>query len=475
MKESVESNSKQNIVYSLGFIIGQGLKWHPDNFKKISFPCPLYASPNARIGVAAKHGKAIAVIGELVHPEHIEKAHKEIAELLLANWGGRQAEIDKLIGRFVIISDSKEEGTLLQADAIGLRSLYYCNTPDGTIAGAHAQMVSQAANGGNVEEQEREYSLGYPGIDTRFVGVYRMPPNNSLSLKTGTLKRFFPIEPIEESTIEDSWDFAFSEAHKVVESLTRRTPVLVSLTAGLDSRSTLAAARGLWDKLSFFTYTNGAHPKHRLDSRVAQDIAAVLKLKHQLIAYKWYKADPDLMAAVQSNTFCHHQHILACAYYDTFGPQHYVHIRTNLMELARSNLFSHYSKKKGFALGPNTPNRMALFYSIAGNVPFSDSLRDSFLKQYQDADMETALQFASPWDLFFIEHRMGAWQTGVVTESDIAFDTVIAFNSRRIVKKFMGVPQEIRAESNYLQGKIRELIPEIAEIPINPPTYTRAH
>jgi len=228
----VDSSGSQNVVYSLGFLIGRDLKWHPDNFKKISFPCPLYANPNTRIGVATRNGKAIAVIGELVHPEHIEKTHKEIADLLLANWDGRQAEIDKLVGRFIIISDSKEEGTLLQADAIGLRSLYYCATAHGVIAGTHAKLVSQAAHDGNVEELEQEYSLGYPGIDTRYVGVYRTPPNNSLSLNTGTLKRFFPVEPIEESTIEDSWDFAFSEARKVVESLTRRTPVLVSLTAG---------------------------------------------------------------------------------------------------------------------------------------------------------------------------------------------------------------------------------------------------
>jgi hypothetical protein len=66
---------------------------------------------------------------------------------------------------------------------------------------------------------------------------------------------------------------------------------------------------------------------------------------------------------------------------------------------------------------------------------------------------------------------MGAWHSGVVAESDVAFDTIIAFNSRNIIKRFMGVPQQTRFRSESLHERLQRLLPEIAQIPINPRVY----
>ena len=69
---------------------------------------------------------------------------------------------------------------------------------------------------------------------------------------------------------------------------------------------------------------------------------------------------------------------------------------------------------------------------------------------------------------------MGAWQGGVVLESDISFNTVIAFNSREVVRHFMGVPQEIRCSSPNLRDRLEALLPEVKDIPINPRRYDRS-
>lgn len=475
MEKQANSTDITNLTYSLGFVMGEALTWVPAYFKKTTFPCPMYVNTNTKCSLVSQKGRVIAVLGELIHPDYAAMTQKDIAGLLMSNWDRRQSEIDKLVGRFVIISKSENGSIDLQTDAIGLRALYFSNTEKGTIAGSHAKLVSQAANEGQFPEQLQRYSLGYPGINTKYANVFRVPPNNSLSLNSGTLKRFFPLEPIPATTIEESWALALSRASQVIASLRARTPVLVSLTAGLDSRTTLAATRDIWDKLDFFTYTDGAVPQHKLDVRVASDIAAVLKLKHQLVAYGKLTPATEMMDTIRSNTFCSHQYVLSCAYNKQFGAHRYVHVRTNLMELGRSNLYDHYGKRPAFLEGPNSAKKMAQFYSIAKTLSFTPAIHSAFIKNFEEADLATALNFASPWDLYFVEHRMGAWQAGVVAESDVAFDTIIAFNSREIVKSFMGVPQEIRASSNHLRERLLELIPEIADIPINPPTYTRAH
>src|SRR5690606_38294928 len=143
--------------------------------------------------------------------------------------------------------------------------------------------------------------------------------------------RFFPVAPIPSTSLEQSWDYAFDRARQVVLGLTNRSerPVLVSLTGGLDSRSTLAATRGLWDKLTFFTYVSGQHPQHELDVKVASDNAAILEMRHQTVSYKDIAPNPIVMNAIKSNTFIVHQWNFASAYFEILGNQRYLHVRTN--------------------------------------------------------------------------------------------------------------------------------------------------
>ncbi|MCD0501732.1 hypothetical protein [Bordetella petrii] len=475
MQAQNDGKINTDILYPLGFVIGKALSWVPDHYRKIDFPCPLYVNANTRYGLSRVPYRIAMVIGEPIHPDHIGLDQQGIAELLLSHWHQKQSEIDKLVGRFAVILMEDSGKIEIQTDAIGLRAVYFSRTSQGVVAGSHAKLVARAANGGEAVEFRQFYTLGYPGINTLYSRVYRLPPNNSLFLDTGELRRFFPTDHIPVTSLEESWDHAFSRAQQVVRGLTLRSerPVLVSLTGGLDSRSTLAATRGIWEKLDFFTYVSGQHPQHELDVLVASDLAAILGLRHQIIAYGHLTPDPKVMEAIKSNSFSIHQRNLSCAYLEHFGSHRYVHVRTNLMELARSNLFEHHGSHPAFPNGPNSIEKLAEYYCMVGKREPSKQIVEAFTRQFDEANTATALQFVSAWDLFFIEHRMGAWQAAVVTESDVAFDTIIAFNSREIIKKFIGVPQTIRSTSKYLQKKIRTLLPEISDIPINPRQYVR--
>ena len=114
---------------------------------------------------------------------------------------------------------------------------------------------------------------------------------------------------------------------------------------------------------------------------------------------------------------------------------------------------------------------MARFYSRAGKVAPSEHMLPAFEDYVRSTDFANAAAVANPWDLYFVEHRMGAWHASLVLESDIAFDTVIAFNSREVVRAFMGVSQAARATSQHLTARLAAELPELAGIPINPPQY----
>jgi len=461
-----------DLSYSLGFLVGRELEWVPDHFVPVSFACPLYAHPNASVAVSSLEGNAVAVIGEVIHPDHPQVNQSGIAAALVRSVGNRQAEIDKLVGRFVIIDSDRRRGLTIQSDAIGMRSVYFgqrCD--DRTIAASAAKLVSRACHGGNNSKRSGAFRLGYPGIQTPYLGVLRLPPNSLLELDSGALRRFFPIEPIDACTINESLDFALSQAHRVVSGAMKRKPILLSLTAGLDSRTTLAATRGLWPGLTFFTYRGSDLASHGRDILVASDIARTLGLRHLKLDYAELIPDPWVIAAIKDNSFGSHQHKLACAYHRYFGGHRLVHVRTNLMELARSNLYGYHDAKPEFSGGPATAHKMAQFYALAGKLKPSDRHVAAFEQYCALTKINDALNFANAWDLYFVEHRMGAWHSGIVAESDVAFDTIIAFNSRNIIRRFMGVPQETRFMSESLRQHLKRLMPEIAQIPINPKVY----
>jgi hypothetical protein len=314
-------------------------------------------------------------------------------------------------------------------------------------------------------------------MSTPFPGVLRLPPNCDLFLDDGTLQRFFPQDPIPPCALDNAWDFALDQVGRAMRLLASRNRILMSLSGGLDSRTTLAAARPVWDRVAFFTYheTRSNPERLRIDLHVARDIVARLGLRHTELAMSRFQPPPEALLALRENVFSSHLHDVAIAYRTVFGGRKYVHVRSNLLELFRAGTRKDPPASWGAVTidPPETAAAAADYYLSRGRFSRSghDHVLPAFEQFFAETDAARACSVVSPWDLYFIEHRMGAWQAGVVAESDLAFDTVIAFNSRAIIRRFLGVPERERMDTRYLESWIAASIPEIADIPVNPGTY----
>lgn len=456
--------------YARGFVVGAVRAGLPPQFRRVPFEVPLYVHERTRFGIAQTRQGVVALLGEAVHPAHPELDLDGLAALLSARPSTRQAEIDQLIGRFVVIYGSGPADMVLQTDAIAMRSVFFTKTEDGVIAGAHAKLVAEQTLGRGRPVDRMPIVLGCPGLATPYAEVYRLPPNVELALQSGLLRRFFPLAPIPTVSIEAAWELAFARAGAAVAAWTGRRSLLLSLTGGLDTRTTLAAVRDSWSRIDFFTYDRG-EASQAIDRRVAADIARRLGLRHSEFDFSQDAFDATLLDIVKGNSYGNHGRKLACAYLARFGTDRFLHVRTNLLELGRSNLFAANDHLAGFGGGPVDAESMARFYMRAGKVAPNERVHPAFEHYVDSTGFAKVRAFASAWDLYFVEHRMGAWHAGIVLESDIAFDTVIAFNSREVIRMLMGVPQERRAKSSYLVKKLSEALPELADIPINPPQY----
>jgi hypothetical protein len=75
------------------------------------------------------------------------------------------------------------------------------------------------------------------------------------------------------------------------------------------------------------------------------------------------------------------------------------------------------------------------------------------------------------FDLFYWEHRMGTWHSQVVLESDPAFESHSLLNARAVLQPLMAVPVADRMAGTVFQRIIRQRLPELDDIPINPDTW----
>jgi len=455
----------RSLLYPFGFLLGTDAPGQPAHFERASFPVPLWVNCNTSYATATKGECTCFLTGEIVLPAQPQLTISELAQRLARSGSKYQDIVDQFIGRFAVAM-ILPSGLFVQNDASGMRSLYFDVSGDTPIVGTHASLVA-GINEQSVSAVARFRKLGCPGISTPFENTFRLPPNVALDFSRGELQRFFPMSALQQQNLEDVWEIALQRARVAAVEFARRHSLVASLTAGRDSRVTLLALRDAWEHTKFFTYTRGIE-SHDVDCEVAARIASSLALNHRIIDYAEIERDRRLLTLIKRNTYGNHQHGLAMVYRQDPWFNNTLHVRSNMLEITRSNLYARGQKSPRFKQGLVDATVLASYYARVGKMEPSPHQDEAFAFYQKACDLDSALQFISSWDLFFIEHRMGAWRAGVLEESDIAFDTVNLFNSREILAAFYGVPDEERAADTMPGRLITSALPQIQEIPVNP-------
>ncbi|MGK7651661.1 hypothetical protein ACSQ76_04290 [Roseovarius sp. B08] len=473
VKPNIPGNSQAtqyDLKFARGFLYSLNPVFVPPNFVGAKSRLPIFLHPLTTFAEASKGNQIVAVVGTMLDPDRPELGPSGVAEMLLENIGDLQRHIDRCIGRFAVFwQDAGSRG--FQIDAMGLRSAFCRIEENQVTVASHARLTMLAS--GESKQRPIRYRWGYPGISTPFANVIRMNPNARLEFETGRFVRFFPVKPIPQQSIEVAWDLAFRRAEQAAEALARRDgKIVLSLTAGLDSRTTLSVTQELWSNIDFFTYNHAE--QHKIDLRIASKIADCYDLHFLHLGSQTEDDIPESMKKLfRNNTFLSHNRAVAYAYSEVF-PVSTFHIRSNLLELFRSNLFQKGHSDSRFRDGLQGSKELTDYYcsKLPGKNKTNAKYQNYFEEMCEVFDWKGGVAFASSWDLFFVEHRMAAWQGGVALECDVAFETVFLFNSREIIRAFMGVPQEVRAKSGYLKKVLKRRLPEISDIPINPRQFS---
>lgn len=369
-----------------------------------------------------------------------------------------------LTGRYVVI-DRCDGDMFLQSDAVGMRSVFYSAAR--RIVGSHQNLVKEIAGinrlsyfGSTSWRASNKAAVCYPGNETSWQGVKFLNANHEINLDTFEIRRV-PLDEPEALSIEEVADTVLRLIRRQIPHLVKTQKPIVSLTAGQDSRTTLASLGGAKNEFQYFTYALKYSTRRRavqLDVDDSRRLAGLAGLEHwTLLNLEGPLEDESLEAVLERNSIKKSNRNVAGAYLHTF-PETAMHVRSSFNEIG----VAAYRTKYG-----HHGARAEVFADILTfEKGYSKETLDACSAYIESTGMLEVPGY-DPFDLWYWEIRMGSWLGTILHESDIAFDTHILMGSREIVRILQSAPLKERGAIKTYDALITKAWPELYEVPVN--------
>lgn len=385
--------------------------------------------------------------------------------------------VNKYGGRHAIVFGSAGNMAILN-DAAAMRSVFYA-AGKGVVA-SHALLVERAL-GGRIVRDDLPFQYGYPGNRTPYARTRVMTANTYYWITTKLVRRFWPIAPIAPATAEDAAQVLLDAAVTSTRAMAASRYVKLTLTAGLDSRTTLAAA--IHAEIDFDTYTYVNMESHEVDRGIAGEIAARYGLPHTL--FDEPTMDDTVLARLDEVNYRRHHAQWVDTLMRYFPDDPSMVILGNALEIGRSNSMG---VRKFRTFRPVSAEAMSLLYyrrmgkgtkqqvEAYGRERYMEQVHCLFELFLRETSYDLVVDWFNPFDLFYWEHRMSTWQGPAMNERDFYTESFIPYNSRRVYETMLGVPEEQRYADETVYRMIEMVDPELLDWPVNPKTWgTGAH
>jgi len=285
-----------------------------------------------------------------------------------------------------------------------------------------------------------------------------------LNLKTGEVKRYWPIRNCFPISIEKAVEDSSRILEGAFESASRRYDLALTVTAGYDTRVLLAACNKVRESIHYVTHTHANLDENGSDIRIPKKVLESFGLKHN-IAYHFGDVDDDFRAIFRKNVTGAKRSTETNAYafwkyFERLGKEMVV------------------AEGEGGGLGKSFyRNRVPSYFklnrrAVATLVQMRGSEKAEIsLGEWLDSAKGAAEYGTNILDLLYWEMRLGNWSTLAISSYDMVFESFLPFNSRRIMECFIGVEEKFRLPPKYTHIYLVERMwPELLELPINPAT-----
>jgi len=418
--------------------------------------------------------RELTLIGHILDPMAADESNADIVQTLLGHFTSRDAlfaATSRFGGRWLLIVVNPDASFLFH-DALGLRQAFHT---DPAITGA-LWAVSQPGLAGEVlsltpDEQALDYmdtqifrrtsEHRFPATASTFKGLKHLLPNHWLDLKTGKSHRYWPIAPVEATTLDAAVNRLGALLSGLVRAAASRFDLALSLTAGFDSRLVLAAARGVADRLCIMTLRQGRMPDRHADLEVPARLLKQLGLSH-VVVHATSTMTPEFSQQFKRNVYLAHDHYGhdAEAILSYFGRSKAA-LTGSAAEVGRCP----FRRKLPHADHVRFTPELLAWLEYGSTHPF---LVAHFREWLLDANRQSHVKLL---DLFEWEQDYGNWLAMTQLEFDIAWQEIITpYNCREVLVAMLGVDERYRRAPDYtlFRRTIEKAWPELLNEPINP-------
>lgn len=426
----------------------------------------------------------------LGHPVDVDAGTRDpdmIARSVLAALGdGVESAVRRVAylgGRFTAFLHH-DDGMTVVPDTHATQPVFWSVEGGGVVVASHAVLAARAlerepdaralALYDGIRAIRPKGTIFMPGMTTPWEGVRPLIPNCRLDVRAGRgapsarLVRFWPFEDrVEESDVNRVYGQFREQLLGHLRLLSGFGMVGLSLTAGLDSRVTLAGLllNGHRDAFAF-TYANpravGRDMAVTRDVFGASELAFGAGLQHRLVHWRapedcWLPQRAQAFRRAYDLAWPEKQGSIGAAYsmYADL-PHEFVELQSNLAETGTTHTRTRTDE-------PISPRRLAELW--LGKV-FSGhpEYHEDFAEFIEAASFSTpALRGHDHHDVFYWEHRMSRWAARKFQEGDMSHRVLLPFNDRRLIETMLRLPQPQRA-AKVLYGRLLDEVPHVRDV-----------
>jgi hypothetical protein len=436
----------------------------------------LSAHPALKVTQASGDGLSMTLLGFILDPDAPDHSDAEIVgRMALAARPGISAVdlTERFGGRWLLIIEEPDDVRIF-ADPAGILQMFYNDAAaTGAMWAASEPGILAEILGLETSPEAREFMVS-DGYNTRdgehywpwdtspYREIRRLSPNHELSIRTSAARRFWPEKGFTPSAPEEAAKVVGETLRGLITAMHARCPLAVTLTAGLDSRIMLAAARPFAHDVLFVTSKKRGMLESDPDLVIARKLVATLGLQHRVIDSDCRLRPEFRELYFSSNLLCHEKWVYgAQAIHDALNLEKAA-VGGHVVEVARRYYITIKSGLEGEEAF--TPELLARAIGMS-----QQAFAVRAMERWMDGLGEVYNYDAR--DLLFWENELGSWLASSQQEFLLAWKEIFPpFNCRRVLEAALSVDPGLRGEPDhsFFLSVIARLWPECLELPINP-------
>ncbi len=415
------------------------------------------------------NGNTAFLIGHAYNPYTMDWNEEEILKKIAKAYKTDEYfnAIDELTGVFIfgVVNGSSIEFLL---DASGMQYGCYGTVNGKHYISSHMRLIGDICNLKTDNYVERlvnyrwyHFMMGnyLPGDITCYKEIKRVIPNTYVKLANDhySVTRFYPNKEIRMCQNEKEYLSVISEAAEIMKNTMQLIPMKwknpsISLTGGIDSNTTFAAANGCYQKYTTFSYVS----MHResVDADKAKEISDKFYVKHKV--YDVPESNSDLpYFDIYKSVFDYNQGIGVSKDSDARKKITLINndicdveVKSWISETIRAYAYKYFGRKK-FPKNLKARCYTSLYKIFLMNRKLVWETDKYFEEYFKSTQLKDHLYNYDESD-FFVWEMMHGGKCGLnIGVMKSCFDITIPYNNRKLLDLLLRVPLEYRISDKH--------------------------